>query len=58
MEGDKLARGAATATFPQGENIAKDKWAAAFDDFDPEVWKKKAEKDSSDAKTHNVTDDG
>jgi hypothetical protein len=38
--GDKLARGAVKATYPATEGgIAADKWAQAFDDFDPEAFK-------------------
>lgn len=38
--GDKLARGAARAQFMTTEGgISQDKWAAAFDGFDPEKFK-------------------
>jgi hypothetical protein len=38
--GDKLARGAVRATYTTTEGrITEDKWANAFDDFDPEKFK-------------------
>ena len=38
--GDKLARGAVKAQFMTTESsITDDKWARAFDDFDPEKFK-------------------
>lgn len=38
--GDKLARGAARATYSTTEGgITQDKWAQAFDDYNPEEFK-------------------
>lgn len=38
--GDVLARGGIRANFPATDGgVSKDKWAAAFDDFDPEAFK-------------------
>ena len=34
--GDRLARGAARATFGPVEKVSDEKWKAAFDDFDSE----------------------
>ncbi len=46
--GDKLARGAARAQFMTTEGgVSQDKWAQAFDDFDPEAFKKNAEQERS-----------
>jgi hypothetical protein len=43
--GDKLARGAVRASFMTTEGgIAEDKWAKAFDDFNPEKFKAAPEK--------------
>lgn len=46
--GDKLARGGVRANFPATDGgVSKDKWDAAFDDFDPEAFKKNADKERS-----------
>jgi hypothetical protein len=45
--GDRLARGMARAQFMTTEGgISEDKWAAAFDDFDPEAFKNAPNKSS------------
>jgi hypothetical protein len=43
MRGDSLARGAKSATFGPVAKISQSKWDAAFEDFDPEVFRTKVE---------------
>jgi hypothetical protein len=38
--GDRLARGASSATFGPNGNITDERWRAAFEGFDPEDFKK------------------
>jgi hypothetical protein len=38
--GDRLARGAVKAAFMPSTTTTDDKWSKAFDDFDPEEFKK------------------
>jgi hypothetical protein len=58
--GDKLARGASRATFSTTEGgVTQDKWAQAFDDYNPEEFKNAPEKTrlrSSDASLQEAGD--
>lgn len=38
MSGDRLARGARSATFGPKAKISQDKWDAAFEDFDSQKY--------------------
>ena len=40
--GDKLASGAVKATFGPVEKVSDKKWAEAFDDFNPEEYRRNA----------------
>jgi len=57
--GDKLARGAARATYSTTEGgITQDKWAEAFGDFDPEKFKNEPNKSSVRTISDSNTDGG
>jgi len=40
--GDVLARGGVRAQFGSVKQVSDDKWKAAFDDFDPEKFRKES----------------
>ena len=40
--GDVLARGGVRAQFGSVKQVSEDKWKAAFDDFDPEKYRRDA----------------